>query len=122
MARCAVDRSCFEEVFGSGGPGAAFLFCRETRDAANAFHARMFAPAFGVLEDPATGSAVAAFSGYLAATGGYADGTHVIRIEQGYEMGRPSLLELTFEISAGTLTRASIAGDAVVVSEGTISA
>ena len=37
-------------------------------------------------------------------------------------MGRPSLLELTFEISAETLTRASIAGDAVVVSEGTISA
>ena len=50
-------RSCLEEVFGSGGPGAAFLFaarpgCRD------AFHARMFAPA-SASEDRATGSAVA---------------------------------------------------------------
>jgi trans-2,3-dihydro-3-hydroxyanthranilate isomerase len=122
MARCAVDRSGFDKVFGASGPGAAFLFCRETQEAANAFHARMFAPAFGVLEDPATGSAVAAFAGYLAASGQYDDGTHVVRIEQGYEMGRPSLLELTLRISAGALTHASIAGSAVVVTEGTIDA
>jgi trans-2,3-dihydro-3-hydroxyanthranilate isomerase len=122
MARCAVDRSIFDSVFGGAGPGAAFLFCRETRDRANAFHARMFAPAFGVLEDPATGSAVAAFAGYLAASGWYGDGTHVVRIEQGYEMGRPSLLELTFVMRDGKLTHASIAGNAVIVMEGTIDA
>ncbi len=123
MARCAVDRSCFDDVFaGSGGHAAAYLFCRETKDAKNAFHARMFAPAIGILEDPASGSAVAAFSGYLAATREYDDGTHVVRIEQGYEMGRPSLLELTLHISAGALTSASIAGHAVVVTEGTIDA
>lgn len=122
MARCAIDRSGFEKVFGGSGPGAAFLFCRETQDATNAFHARMFAPAFGVLEDPATGSAVAAFAGYLAASGQYDDGTHLVRIEQGYEMGRPSLLELTIHINGGELTHASIAGSAVVVSEGTIDA
>ena len=80
----------------------------------------MFAPAFGVLEDPATGSAVAAFAGYLAAHGGYPDGEHVIRIEQGYEMGRPSVIELTIRMAGGALTGASIAGDAVVVMEGTI--
>lgn len=122
MARCRVDRSLFDRVFGGDGPGAAFLFCRETRDRDNAFHARMFAPAFGVLEDPATGSAVAAFAGYLAASGWYGDGTHVVRIEQGYEMGRPSLLELTFAIRGGTLIHASIAGTAVVVMDGTIDA
>jgi trans-2,3-dihydro-3-hydroxyanthranilate isomerase len=44
----------------------------------------------GVHEDPATGSAVAAFAGYLAARGGYTDGEHVIGIEQGYEMGLPA--------------------------------
>jgi|SRR5215831_8496400 len=122
MSRCVVDRASFEKVFGGNGPGAAFLFCRETQDATNAFHARMFAPAFGVLEDPATGSAVAAFSGYLAASGQFDEGAHIVRIEQGYEMGRPSLLELTFRMSDGTLTHASIAGSAVVVSEGTIDA
>jgi trans-2,3-dihydro-3-hydroxyanthranilate isomerase len=122
MARCRVDLAAFDEVFGGSGPGAAFLFCRETREPSSAFHARMFAPAFGVLEDPATGSAVAAFAGYVAASGQHGDGTHVVRIEQGYEMGRPSLLELTIQISAGRLTDASIAGSAVVVTEGTIDA
>jgi len=119
MARCSIDRQRFDEAFG-GGRAAAFCFCVETRHAGHAFHARMFAPAFGVLEDPATGSAVAAFAGYLAARGGYADGDHVVRIEQGYEMGRPSLLDLTLRLKAGVLTGASIAGDAVVVLDGTI--
>jgi trans-2,3-dihydro-3-hydroxyanthranilate isomerase len=45
-----------------------------------------------------------------------------VRIEQGYEMGRPSVMELTMRISGGKLTGASIGGSAVVVSEGTIEA
>jgi len=122
MARCAIDRQRFDEAFGGSSRAAAFCFCLETRHAGHAFHARMFAPAFGVLEDPATGSAVAAFAGYLAARGAYADGDHVVKIEQGYEMGRPSLLELTLRLEAGVLTGASIAGDAVVVLDGTIDA
>ena len=122
MSRCAVDLSRFDMTFGRGTRAAAFLFCRETAEPGNTVHARMFAPAFGILEDPATGSAVAAFAGYLAAHGGYPDGEHVVRIEQGYEMGRPSLMELTLRISGGALTGASIAGDAVVVLEGTIGA
>ena len=123
IGRCRVNVTRFEEAFGgSGARAAAFLFCRETRDAGHAFHARMFAPSFGILEDPATGSAVAAFAGYLAAYGGFGGGRHVVPIEQGYEMGRPSILELTIEIDGGKLTRASIAGDAIVVMEGTIDA
>ena len=77
-------------------------------------------PEFGILEDPATGSAVASFAGYLAAHGGYADGTHVVPIEQGYEMGRPSQIELTIRIARGALESATIAGYAVTVMEGTI--
>lgn len=122
IGRCRVNVIRFEDTFSGGGPAAAFLFCRQTRDAGHSFHARMFAPSFGILEDPATGSAVAAFAGYLAAYGGYGSGRHVVTIEQGYEMGRPSILELTIEIEGGKLTRASIAGDAIVVAEGTIDA
>jgi len=119
MRRCVVDRPRFDEALRDGGRAAAFLFCRETQDAGHAFHARMFAPAFGIPEDPATGSAVAAFAGYLAEHGNYPEGEHVVRIEQGHEMGRPSLVELTITIAGGKLSRASIAGDAVVVMEGT---
>ena len=52
--------------------GSAFVFCKESVDAGSDFHARMFAPRMGVAEDPATGSAVAAFAGLLAASGAYA--------------------------------------------------
>ncbi len=79
-------------------------------------------PAFGVAEDPATGSAAAAFAGLIAARGGLADGDHAIAIEQGYEMGRPSLIRLEMAIAGGKLVSASIGGDAVIVTEGTIEA
>jgi trans-2,3-dihydro-3-hydroxyanthranilate isomerase len=78
----------------------------------------MFAPGMGIAEDPATGSAVGAFAGLLAS--GLADGTHAMLIEQGYEMGRPSVMRLAAQVRAGKLVSASIGGGAVVVTEGTI--
>ena len=122
IGRCRLDIARFNEAFGGGAHAAAFVFCRETAEPGHSFHARMFAPVMGVHEDPATGSAVAAFAGYLAAHGGYADGAHVVGIEQGYEMGRASQIELTLKVSGGRLTGAAIAGGAVVVMEGTIEA
>ena len=80
------------------------MFCRETVEAGHDFHARMFAPAMGVTEDPATGSAAAAFAGVLARFGGLADGAHSVTIEQGYEMGRPSLIASSLTMQGGTLT------------------
>lgn len=118
MARCRPDAAGFETAFGPGG--AAYLFCQETVEPGHAFHARMFAPAHGVPEDPATGSAVAAFVGVLGPHLG--DGSHAIAIEQGYEMGRPSLIRLAMTVQAGKLASATIAGDAVIVTEGTIEA
>ena len=121
IARCRPDMTHFEKAFG-GGFAAPFVVCGETAERGNSFHARMFAPGAGITEDPATGSAAAAFAGYLAAHGDYQDGEHLVRIEQGYEMGRPSLMELTLKIAGGKLTGASIGGSAVIVSEGTIEA
>jgi len=94
--------------------------CREMVGVGNHIHARMFAPSMGMFEDPATGSAAAVLAGYLAVHGGYGDGEHVVRIEQGIEMGRPSLMELTIRLEDGRLSGAAIGGDAVIVSEGTI--
>jgi trans-2,3-dihydro-3-hydroxyanthranilate isomerase len=117
MARCNPDRPEFDAAFGSGG---AYLFCRETVEPGHAFHARMFAPAMGVREDSATGSAAAAFVGVLGPHVG--EGAHTLAIEQGYEMGRPSLIQLAMTMQAGRLVSATIAGDAVIVTEGTIEA
>src|SRR5262249_18574276 len=82
----------------------------------------MFAPALGVREDRVTGAAAAAFAGVLAAWAGLADGEHAITIEQGYEMGRPSLIRLAATLAGGKLVSASIGGDAVIVTEGSIEA
>ena len=119
IARCRADLTRFEALFPTA---AAYIFCGETVAPGHAFHARMFAPTFGIAEDPATGSAAAAFAGLIAARGGLADGEHAIAIEQGYEMGRPSLIRLEMAIAAGKLVSASIGGDAVIVTEGTIEA
>ena len=62
----------------------------------------------------------AAFAGLLAARGNFSSGTHKIAIEQGYEMGRPSVIHLEMQIDGGELATASIAGDAVIVTEGTL--
>ena len=118
LARCRPDGDKFEAAFGAAG--AAFIFCGETSEPGRQFHARMFAPAMGIREDPATGSAAAAFAGMIAAR--FSDGSHAIAIEQGYEMGRPSLIRLTAEMAAGRLVSASIGGNAVVATEGTIEA
>jgi trans-2,3-dihydro-3-hydroxyanthranilate isomerase len=122
IKRCRVDQAHWDKAFGFDAHAAAYMFCRETAAPKHAFHTRMFAPRQGVPEDPATGSAAAAFAGYLAAHAGYADGTHTVGIEQGYEMGRPSLITLAMTRQGERLAAASISGDAVVVTEGTIEA
>jgi trans-2,3-dihydro-3-hydroxyanthranilate isomerase len=121
IGRARPDMSRWSDAFGPGDPPGAFLFCREVADRGNSFHARMFAPAMGIVEDPATGSAVAAFAGPLAASG-LGDGRHDFIIEQGYEMGRPSLLHLSLRVRAGKCDGATVGGDAVIVSEGMIEA
>jgi trans-2,3-dihydro-3-hydroxyanthranilate isomerase len=122
IGRCRIGTAHWDRAFGFDSHSAAFVVCREATEPGNAFHTRMFAPGAGIAEDPATGSAAAAFAGYLVVHGGYSDGEHLLRIEQGYEMGRPSLMELTLKIAGGKLTGASIGGSAVVVMEGTIEA
>ena len=118
IRRCRVNLATFDDAFRSAGAPGAFVFSKETADRANDFHARMFAPGIGPIEDPATGSAVAAFAGYLAGRGRYKNGEHVVRVEQGFEMGRPSLIELRMTVDGTHVTQASIAGSAVVVCEG----
>ena len=77
---------------------------------------------FGIQEDPATGAAAAAFAGVVMEISHPADGEHRFVIEQGYEMGRPSQIELGMTVEGGTLTRATIGGSAIIVSDGHIEA
>jgi trans-2,3-dihydro-3-hydroxyanthranilate isomerase len=120
VRRCRPNETLWEGAFAAGGGSRAYVFCRETVDAANTFHARMFAFRLGISEDPATGSAAAAFAELAARALALGDGEHRLTIEQGYEMGRPSVMELAVTMRDGKLAAASIGGPAVVVTEGMI--
>lgn len=74
---------------------AVYVFSLETVDASADVHGRLFAPGYGIVEDPATGSAVGPLGAYLVHHGVVAGaGDKRIDIEQGLEMGRPSRLEV----------------------------
>jgi trans-2,3-dihydro-3-hydroxyanthranilate isomerase len=78
----------------------------------------MYAPSFGIAEDPATGSAAAAMAGYLAARQPRRDGTLRWVLEQGFEMKRPSILEIEADIAGGAVTAVRVGGATVIVCEG----
>lgn len=81
---------------------------------------RMFAPLHGVNEDPATGSANVALAGLLASLRPENDLSLSLRIAQGVEMGRPSLLEASAEKREGQVVETRIGGRCVPVMSGTI--
>ena len=95
-----------------------FVYSKETLAPDADYQVRMFAPAMGIPEDPATGSAVAGFAGQIIACDKPEDGNHKFIIDQGIEMGRPSRIELGMEVTNGELKSATISGSAVIVSEG----
>jgi trans-2,3-dihydro-3-hydroxyanthranilate isomerase len=105
-------------AFGGSETMGAFVYSRQCLHNTSAFHARMFAPENGIAEDPATGSAAIGLAGVIARYDGLRDGTHKRNIEQGYEMGRPSLIQLTLELAQDRLKAVRIGGHAVRVCEG----
>jgi trans-2,3-dihydro-3-hydroxyanthranilate isomerase len=105
---------------GDGNPACAYLYCRETIGHDSAFHARMFVPGPPVYEDPATGSAAAAFSGAILHFDQPHAGAHRYWIEQGMEMGRPSRIRLEIEVDGLVAKAARIGGNAVKIAEGVL--
>jgi len=79
---------------------AQFLFSSQTYSPDNQIHARMFAEPFGVAEDPATGSANACLGAYLLQHRFFPGDRLNLRVEQGYEVSRPSLLFVRAERTA----------------------
>lgn len=120
IRRCEPRLEHWEKAFTQHDRSSAYVFCRETVEAGSAFHARMFAPRLGIHEDPATGAAAAGFAGALFRFAPPIDATHDVLIEQGYEMGRPSLITLSVTVQNRQLAGAAIGGEAVAVAEGTI--
>jgi trans-2,3-dihydro-3-hydroxyanthranilate isomerase len=78
----------------------------------------MFAPGIGIAEDPATGSAAVALAGYLGARDSRPEGTLRWVVEQGFEMGRPSMLDAEADKKGGKVVATRVGGPTVVMTEG----
>ncbi len=117
IGRAQIVPSQWEEAF-RGSNGKVFLYCRDTILHNASFHARMFAPQMGGPEDPATGSAAAAFPAVILRFDQLPEGTSDFIIEQGIEMGRPSEIKLEIEVASRKLKRIRIGGSACLVMRG----
>lgn len=94
LQRAHVDRDAYYELIRGTYAKALLLFCPETEQPENDLSVRVFADYHGVPEDPATGSANGCLAGYLARYQYFGENHLRVRVEQGREVGRPSLLYL----------------------------
>jgi trans-2,3-dihydro-3-hydroxyanthranilate isomerase len=97
LKQAKVNRGKYFESIRNTEAKAILVFCPETYSQEGDLNVRVFAGYYGVLEDPATGSANGCLAGYLVKYRYFGNSRINIQVEQGYEIGRPSLLLLRAE-------------------------
>jgi trans-2,3-dihydro-3-hydroxyanthranilate isomerase len=117
--RAVLERAAWTANFSRAWAPNLYLFAGEPAPGSQ-LYVRMFGPAFGIEEDPATGSGAAALAGCLADRLA-SDGTFAWQIDQGVCMGRPSRLETWAERRGGRTVAVKVGGSTVLVGEGTMS-
>ncbi|MHC4458227.1 MAG: PhzF family phenazine biosynthesis protein [Planctomycetota bacterium] len=117
VKRPKVDREKYFRLIENLQAKGIFVFCPETYNKKNDLNARMFFDCYGIREDPATGSANGCLAGYLAKYRYFESNKIDIRVEQGYEIGRPSLLYLRAQDKDGKID-VSVGGKVVMVAKG----
>ena len=120
LGRARLDLALWQRLLADAWSREVYLVSRTSAEPGADFQVRMFAPAAGIAEDPATGGAAAAFGGWLGLRETPAEGTSRYSLAQGLEMGRPSRLEVEVEKRGGNVAAVRVGGGAVLVSEGTI--
>jgi len=119
--RAAINHGAWSRHMADAWSRNIFFYSGELTDGGH-LHARMCAPALGIDEDPATGSASAALVGAWALDHPQADGTVRLAIRQGVAMGRPSDIEAAAHKSGGILTAISITGATAYFASGALQA
>jgi trans-2,3-dihydro-3-hydroxyanthranilate isomerase len=120
LRNVTVDLASSRKVAAIVGAFQMYAFSYDPEREESDIRARMFMQEFGIVEDPATGSAAAAFAGYLAKRSWHKEGTLKWTLEQGFEMRRPSLLYVEADIANGAVTAVRVGGTAVRMSEGAL--
>jgi trans-2,3-dihydro-3-hydroxyanthranilate isomerase len=120
-----VDAALLTDIYKRHGGTGCHAFARETIEVgASRAHARFFAPADNIPEDPATGSACGALGAYLIHHGALSlepeDGRYKFVIEQGDFINRPSRINLEVKGQAGNVEEVRVGGSAVLVARGEV--
>jgi len=105
---------------GEAGNFGIYVYYRG-KNGCDEFHTRFFGLEVGIIEDPATGSAVVPFAGALNEALMLEDGEHSWAVHQGEDMGRASRLDLNVKIKDSAVIEIKVGGNAVRVSRGVIS-
>jgi trans-2,3-dihydro-3-hydroxyanthranilate isomerase len=111
----------WEATLGALGTPNVLVATRQTEKPAHDWHARMFALHLGVVEDPATGSAAGPLGAYSArhrVLPADPAGETRLTIEQGIEMGRPSVLRVCVRAVGNEITAVLVSGDCHRIGEG----
>jgi trans-2,3-dihydro-3-hydroxyanthranilate isomerase len=103
VKEASINKELFYKVIKKSEAKAILVFSRETYSEKNDLHVRVFADYFGVPEDPATGSANGCLAGYLIEKNYFNQQKIDIKVEQGYELGRPSKLYLKAQRKGGEI-------------------
>ena len=119
LVRATPRSEVFAQNFPVDGTTGIHLYCRDGAEGID-IRTRMFAPLHGVSEDPATGSANVALVGLLASLRPERDLLLQLRIVQGVEMGRPSLMDASADKRDGVVVETRIGGRCIPVLAGTI--
>ena len=118
VRRARADAAFMSSFFAGRQHPAVYLFTLEAESPQAAAHARMLSLALGteVREDPATGGASGPFGAYLVRHGLRPPGR--LLLEQGYEMGRPSQIEVEIGLRDGKISQVTVGGGVVLMAEG----
>ncbi len=117
LKRARIVRDRYFDLIKNTWAKAILIFCPEPHHRQNDIGVRMFADCFGIQEDPATGSGNGCLAGYFIWHRYWGKAQIDIRSEQGYEIGRPSLLFLRAEEKNGKID-IFVGGQAITVAKG----
>ena len=117
--RAAINRTAWAATLSRAWSPHVFFFAGNLRDGGK-LYARMWAPALGVEEDPATGSACAALVGAMASKPDFGGTAYRLSIQQGVLMGRRSEIEAEARKSGGVVTSVSVGGATAYIASGEI--
>ena len=117
LRRIKVNKDRYFEIIRNTQAKSILVFCPETYNPDNNLNVRVFADYLGVPEDPATGSANGCLAGYLVEYSYFGEKQINLRVEQGYEIGRPSLLLLKAQKNQAEI-EVYVGGKVIMVAKG----